>query len=480
VELWKFPTRGAVDSSPVIAGDRLVVASDDGRVYSLSLADGSELWHYEIGSPVAGSPAVVEGSFLIGADDGNLYAFSVKKAAPAPSVKRQDLAGPVRGWRRDGTGIFPDSDPLTEWDEKKNVRWRTMVGASHSSPVVSGDRVFVTSEKSTLCCLDRKTGKTVWSKTHGIDDVPGEFKKSLQESLNGSPTAGFAVPTPICDGQNVFVVFGSGVVACYDMIGNCKWIRCIEPSGLTYGHTSSPLLADGKLIVSLAGFAALDLQSGKTIWENNEIEQAYGSPVLMKLGQSSVIITPTGYVVRPSDGKILARDIASGLSGDEFSISPIVQNDIVYYINRECSAVKLTLTAGQVSAKTLWTTDLEESAFASPVFYEGLIFACGKTGHYTVLDASNGSKILEKVLQLAPAGGADPELANAIVYPSLSIAGEKLFIGNDQGQTFVLKPAKDYVEVHRNRLPEGSGACPVVDGKDLFLRSGDYLYCIGR
>ena len=77
--MWTFPTRGKVESSPVVAGGRVVVGSDDGRVYVVSLADGSEVWNYDIGQPVQSSPAVVDGYIVIGSDDGYVYCFTSKK-----------------------------------------------------------------------------------------------------------------------------------------------------------------------------------------------------------------------------------------------------------------------------------------------------------------------------------------------------------------------------------------------------------------
>jgi outer membrane protein assembly factor BamB len=77
-QVWVFATRGKVESSPVVAGDRVVVGSDDGRVYVLGLADGKEIWNHDIGQAVQGSPAVVDDHILVGAEDGVLYCFGRK------------------------------------------------------------------------------------------------------------------------------------------------------------------------------------------------------------------------------------------------------------------------------------------------------------------------------------------------------------------------------------------------------------------
>jgi outer membrane protein assembly factor BamB len=77
-EVWSFQTRGKIDSSPVVCGDRVVAGSDDGRLYVVSLADGKEIWSYEIGQPLASSPAIASGRIVIGSDDGSVYCFGAK------------------------------------------------------------------------------------------------------------------------------------------------------------------------------------------------------------------------------------------------------------------------------------------------------------------------------------------------------------------------------------------------------------------
>ncbi|HEY9170913.1 MAG TPA: PQQ-binding-like beta-propeller repeat protein, partial [Verrucomicrobiae bacterium] len=76
--VWAFATRGKVDSSPVVCGDKVVVGSNDGRLYIVSLDKGKELWSYEIGQPIESSPAVVDGRIVIGSDDGSVYCFGAK------------------------------------------------------------------------------------------------------------------------------------------------------------------------------------------------------------------------------------------------------------------------------------------------------------------------------------------------------------------------------------------------------------------
>ena len=76
--IWTFATQGKVDSSPVVCGDKVVVGSDDGRLYLVSLATGKQLWSYEIGQPVSSSPAVADGRVIVGSEDGSVYCFGKK------------------------------------------------------------------------------------------------------------------------------------------------------------------------------------------------------------------------------------------------------------------------------------------------------------------------------------------------------------------------------------------------------------------
>jgi outer membrane protein assembly factor BamB len=79
-EIWAFSARGKVDSSPVVVDGKVVVGSDDGRLYAVKLADGSEVWSYEIGQPIDSSPAIAGGRVVIGSEDGNVYCFGAGKA----------------------------------------------------------------------------------------------------------------------------------------------------------------------------------------------------------------------------------------------------------------------------------------------------------------------------------------------------------------------------------------------------------------
>jgi len=404
---------------------------------------------------------------------------------PQPFGAQKEAAQFSFGWRGDGSGIYQKSDPPLNWDEKRNVKWFTRIGDGFSSPAVCGDYVFVTvnagdTTPPMLICLSTAKGEIKWKAKLSSADVPDALKGAAKKGEDLASSCGQAAPTPICDGQNVYAVFGSGIVAAYSFDGNQRWVNCIEPEPTAYGHSSSPLLVDGKLILSLKNITALDPATGKELWKSPNIDPFYGSPAALKTGNDWLVVTPLGAVVRAKDGVLLGEKIAENLGGDEFGISPTASGDVVYLGDRNTTAVKLGMNGDKLEVQKLWTVELPEAAFASVVVTNGLLFYVGKRAKYAVLDAATGKSVLEQTLKIAPAGGEDPEHPNANMYPSISLAGGKLFISNDIGQTLLLEPTKEYQEVGVNKLPEGAGATPAFVGDRIYMRAGEFLYCIGK
>jgi len=381
------------------------------------------------------------------------------------------------GWRGDGSGLFPKADPPTEWDidTGKNILWKAETGKSQSSPIVVGDRLFLTAEQDLLLCVDRKTGKVLWQKDDGYTALPAGMKVP-EKRPPASPGCGYSTPTPVSDGKLVYASHGTGIVACYDVDGNRRWIQRLDVEQTTeYGRSASPVLAGGKLIVSLGGLLALDPQTGKTLWEAKDAKCSYGSPTVARIGEVEVLLTPMGDCVRVSDGKILATELATAKY-----VSPLVlDGGIVVYATSPAIAWKLPdKAADAVKPTKLWENeDIEGEFFASPVCHGGLLYAASNEGVLYVLDAKTGKIAWQKELDIPSAGGkmgAEP----ANIYPSLILVGKHVLLGNDTGTTLVLVPGREYKALSRNVLDKGSGASPIADGGQLFLRGGKRLYCI--
>jgi outer membrane protein assembly factor BamB len=344
------------------------------------------------------------------------------------------------------------------------VKWRTTVGEGSSSPILSGDRVFMLSEPGVLSCLSAADGKMRWT-ARITEDLPPEILGNMHEPPG---TKERARATPATDGVNVYAALGNGVVACYSLEGRRVWVQYVEPAQLTYGPSASPVLVGGTLLVDSSRLRALEAATGRSLWKAGEGDPHYGTPALLSLGGTLFAVTSKGAVIRVSDGVVLANQIARGLGGDQ-APSPIVHEDVAYFAYRRTSAVKLSFVDGRIRGEKLWEQELPGDVISSPVLKDGRIFVIPYDFPVClVLEAKTGRILLEKETDLAPN-----------IYPSLSLAGNRLYVSNDKGDTVVLEATAEGKVIRRNQLPEGSGASPAFSGSHLYLRGGGFLYCIG-
>ena len=446
---------------------------------------------------------------------------------------------PVTGWRADSTGRFFETAPPTEWTAETNVVWKTpLPDKSNSSPIIVGDRIFVCSEPTTLICVSASDGEILWQRTNTyfdmlnpeelaavqqkmdeadmentikafkasrkqrdkaedkLEDLPEDAKPEEKAELEQKikdldeeserleaklkpvedylipethETNGYSSSTPASDGKNVYVLFGTGTAACYDMDGNRKWIKVVEKPEHDWGHSTSPLVLDDMLIVHIRNIFALDKNTGEVIWksEASDDEVRWGTATITKIGEVDVIITPNGDFFRASDGKLMVENI----SVLDFA-RPIVHEGIVYFIQHEGKAFRLPSEAGDtITPEFLWETKPKKDRYySSSVLHEGLIYAIIRKGHFfSVIDAQTGEVIHEEKLKLG----------KGETFPSITLAGNYLFISNDNGTTVVMEPGREPKEIRRNSL-EAFRSSPVFTGNRLYIRGMEHLYCIGE
>jgi outer membrane protein assembly factor BamB len=279
----------------------------------------------------------------------------------------------------------------------------------------------------------------------------------------GGRSAGNTAATPVSDGKHVACVLGNGVVAVHDLEGKRLWARFVESPRIGFGHSSSPLLVGGKLIVHIKDLVALDVTTGKELWRA-ELQSVHASPVAARLGKEDVVITPGGAVVRAGDGKVLIRgELRTSQS------SPVVSGDVVYVFGRSLEAHKLARSEkGEVTLTRLWSHEGagEMHHIPSPVIHDGLIYGVTTGGFLNVLDAATGETVYRQ------------RLATGQVYSSVTLAGGLLYVLGTGGKAVVLKPGRRFERVASNDL-EGTGSCPVFAGDHLYLRGQKNLYCLG-
>lgn len=276
-------------------------------------------------------------------------------------------------------------DPPNVPYETKNVRWMTeLPGRSTSTPILVGDRIFVMAEPDELLCIDKNSGKVLWSAATNyyealtpeqkaakpeyasrVDPLVAELnvadaasvgKRTLAASTTTALRAkiqktlleideprfnipandhfeahfgivGFTMPTPLSDGKHVFVWNGMGVAACFDLDGHRKWITRVETDHIVYG--SSPALADGVFVAFFGKLIGFEAETGKLKWTQHRISKNVAAVLAAKLAGQDVVITQAGEIVRPSDGHLLFRP--RGLTtGDQGWAPPVILGNTMY------------------------------------------------------------------------------------------------------------------------------------------------------
>jgi outer membrane protein assembly factor BamB len=421
-----------------------------------------------------------------------------------------------------GAGISPEAVP-NEWGPDKNVKWSIdLPGRGVSSPIVVGDKVFVTCYsgygveggsnnvedlKRHLLCIDRTNGETVWDRT--VDAVMPEDEYRPP----GTTAHGYASHTPVSDGERVYVFFGKTGVLAFDLEGTQLWQTSVgtESAQQRWGSAASPVVYEDLVIVNASdeseAVVALDKKTGEEKWrkEASMLANTWSTPI--------VVESKTGpEVVLAVDGETWAFDAQSGKfkwhskgttgrSGPNHSV--IAGDGIVYSLGGSAVAVRIG-GEGEIPDSQLVWQGQAGGRFATPILHNGLLFAV--SGNVlSCHDAETGERIYQSRL----AGGGDsPAQAErgdrgrqgrgpggpggpggrggrgggfgSQDYASPVLAGENLIITMGNGTFYVVKASNSYELVATNKLSDdsGFGATPAVSDGDLFIRSHAKLYCI--
>ena len=278
------------------------------------------------------------------------------------AAAKPDRAANV-AWRMDGNGHFPGVRPLVDWSADRNILWKTRVEiGGFSSPIVVGNKVFVTAEMGSLLRLDLADGKILWQKdlfSKDSQDIPADLSTKLMRGSGGDSKQ--STPTPASNGELVFYVNAMGLCACYDLQGNRKWIRIIETAQDEEHFTSSPIFVGDQIILSWGCLLALNAKDGTTRWKAADAKPTHGTSACQDR-RRGVVITPGGDVVRLVDGEILC----SGLFESRYT-TPLIEGNVLYVIDAEARVLELPARAEKgMRLKELWKTKLGGIIMASP------------------------------------------------------------------------------------------------------------------
>ncbi len=401
------------------------------------------------------------------------------------------------------TGVAPGDAP-TRWDDKTNVKWATPIpGRGFSSPIVWGDRVFVTTAVPTgtpgagaggrrgggggnadanlehrfdVLALDRVTGRVVWQRTAVVATPHEGYHRQY-----GS----FASNTPVTDGTRVWASFGSRGLYCYDMNGTLVWKRDAGVQmqmHMQFGEGAPFLLHGDRLFHTYdhqgASFmVALDKHTGKEAWRAPRAEISnWSMPVVVEHeGRRQVVVSATRKT-RAYDydtGRLIWEIEGLGLNTIP---APVQFGDLVFVMsgfrNPNLMAVRLGRT-GELTGTdaVVWSTTRGTSYTPSPVLHDGMLYVLTDTGMLSNFDARTGKPHYQQVRLPKPYNFKASPVA----------AGGKLYLATEEGDVVVVKLGATFGVVATNELTDQSFvATPAVAAGDLFLRSRTTLYRVSE
>lgn len=429
-------------------------------------------------------------------------AFVAIVLAARIAVAGGDVTAQWGQWRGSlGTGVAPDADPPMTWSETENVRWKTSIpGRGHSTPVVWGDRIYLTTAVSygdaveapahdahgahdnvpslrrlrlVVLAVDRRDGSIVWQKT--VHD--GRPHDAVHESGT------WASASAVTDGKHVIAFFGSGGLYGLDTSGELLWSKELGKMRVKHSHGegSSPALHGNTVVVNWDHEAesfvvALDKRSGKEIWRVERDEQtSWSSPLIVEHGDGVQVVIAATRRVRGYDlstGKVIWE--CGGLSGNVVA-TPVAADGVVYVANsyetRAMLAIRLDAAKGDITGTgaVAWTRNRDTPYVPSPVLYGGsLCFLKHYQGIMTCVDARTGET------QFGPE--RVPGIQN--VYASLVGAAGRIYIVDRGGTTAVIRQGPKFELLASNRLDDSFSASPAIVGDEMFLRGATSLYCL--
>ena len=412
-------------------------------------------------------------------------------------------------WRGpDGQGHAPAATNLPlVWSETENIRWKTLLpGRAWSSPVLAGGRLWLTTAVETplseeekqarlaelksssvplsvsgpvslrALCVEAETGKLL----HDIECLRVE-KPAPIHALNSH-----ASPSPVIDGTRLYCHYGTNGTACIDTAtASLLWTQTDQHINHENGPGSTPILFRDRLIFHCDGsdrqyIVALDTATGNVVWRTDrsgelnadpQLKKAYGTPVLTELEGRIVLLSPAAdwlYAYDPLDGRELWK-IAYGVLGFSIVPRPVVGHGMVYistsFMQPELLAVKLP--HGNAAAEIAWRVKKSVPTMPSPLLVGQEIYIVSDKGVATCLDAVNGDVRWSERL-----GG------NFCSSPLL--ADGRIYIGNREGETFVIAPGTSFKLLATNRLEGEIMASPVAVPGRLYLRTDQALYRIEK
>lgn len=391
-----------------------------------------------------------------------------------------------------GDGLTTETNLPLKWSEKENLVWRTeLPGPGSSSPIVSGDRVFLTCYsgygvdekepgdlaqlKRHAVCLSRRDGKILWQ--HEVKaEAPDKPFTGQYITMHG-----YASGSPVTDGKDVFFFLGNAGVHAFTVDGRKLWQATVGLRAHEWGGGTSPVLYGDLLLVNAAHESntlfALDRRTGQTVWSATGFPASWNTPTIVKAGgRDEVIISSNGKLraFDPKTGKELWW--CEGIKAAELCPSIVAADGVLYILGHprgESMAVRAGGMGDVTATNVLWRA-AKGSNVGSPVVHGGhLYFVNDSRGVALCLNAKTGEVVYEQ--PILP-GKRDRWYASPV------LSGDRLYYVSRTSGTVVLAARPQFEVLATNVFaddPSVSNASPAVSNGQIFLRSNRYAYCIG-
>ena len=421
-----------------------------------------------------------------------------------PSFRGPEAAGVADGQK------LPD-----RWNGEtgENILWKTPIpGLGHSSPIVWGDRIFVTTAISShtdasfrpglygdgdasedrsvhkwmLFSLDKRTGKVNWERI-AFEGEPIQ-KRHIKST--------YASATPATDGRLVVASFGSQGVHAYDVDGNFLWkvdlghldLGAYDVPTFEWGPASSPILWKGLVILQCdtqkdSFVLALDAETGETTWKTDRDEApSWGTPNVYQGSAGSELVTNAANYIRgyePGSGKELWR---LGGSSKITAPTPIFTDGLIIvasgrrpeqpiFVLRPGARGDITLSEGETkSDAVVWSRQRRGPYMPTPLLYRGFLYVLGNNGVFDAYDPSTGEELYrERIPHLGSGFSASPVAADG-----------KIYLSNEDGDMVVVAAGPEFEHIATNSMGELLMATPALSEGVMYVRSVDTLFAVGK
>jgi outer membrane protein assembly factor BamB len=395
-----------------------------------------------------------------------------------------------------GQGISTENSLPIQWSAESNAVWKVAIPAEGwSSPIVWGDRVFLTGTRESgarchLLCLDRTSGRLLWDK-EVLEQVP--LRKEGKNS--------YATPTPCTDGKRVYAAFADGSLVAVTFTGEVAWTNREVSFYSRHGLGSSPILYGGTVIMAFDGsnrvkvagtypnntdkerlgwqipwdgafLAAFDTAGGKRVWtgKRGKSRIAHATPVVLHGKNGDQLLSPAGDVVQAFDPKSGERLWSVYCQGEGLVPSPVAGEQLAFtssgFEKTTFRGIRLGGKGDVTATHIAWEQKKGVPTQASPIYVKPHVFVVNDAGIATCYNEDSGDIVWQERL-----GGS--------YSPSPVFADGRIYFLSEAGETVVIPAGSRFGILARNPLKEKCQASPAISQGRIYIRSDKHLFCIG-